>query len=416
MGGRATLKGRNYVENRLLMNTLMKYTMNLLKGILKTEAGQALPMALILLLLGGFLVVPSLVLMTTSLTANRQIDRANLELYAADAGVENVLWNIQNDPGMLPAQGNTLTLNLQDQAINGMSSVVTTIENLGNHIYRINSTATSAGGHTEVVTSISCLNFSNLLEGAITSNGDVTIRNSTITGKVYYADDKSITGSTLVPPDPIQETQTNWPTWDDLSPLYLSQVAGHDYTSPNPLYINEMPVRELGPTYLDGSLTVDNTGTAGLTLTLTGTIYVTENLIFAQAKNYTINLNGHTMFVYGTPDTKDPTKNKYAIDFPSNSITLMGSGCIIADGNINFQPGMSASPTDFVLVMSLAGKTTMSPTGNFYGSLVGEAAVELQNGYLEWNDPSDNGLNFPGTNTGIEGASGEAKVLTYTIQ
>ena len=385
--------------------------MKLLKGILKTEAGQALPMALILLLLGGFLVVPSLVLMTTSLTANRQIDRANLELYAADAGVENVLWNIQNNPGILPAPGpsNTKPLNLQDQAINGMSSVVTTIENLGNHIYRINSTATSPGGHTEVVTSISCLNFSNLLEGAITSNGDVTIRNSTITGNVYYADDKSITGSTLVPPDPIQETQTNWPTWDDLSPLYLSQVAGHDFY-PDSIDVDEYKTTGLGPLYKVGTLTVDNTNRDNPTLTLNGTIYVTGNLIFSQAQNYTINLNGQTMFVKGT------TGAQYAIDMPPNSVTLMGSGCIIAEGNINFQPGMESEEGDFVLVMSLAGETTMSPNGDFHGSLVGDAAVELQNGDLEWNDPSDNGLNFPGTNTGIEGASGEAKVLTYTIK
>ncbi len=41
--------------------------MKLLKRILKDEAGQALPMALVLLVLGGFLVVPTLALMTGTL-------------------------------------------------------------------------------------------------------------------------------------------------------------------------------------------------------------------------------------------------------------------------------------------------------------------------------------------------------------
>jgi hypothetical protein len=372
------------------------------KRILKKEAGQALPMALILLVLGGFLVVPTLAFMTTNLNANRQIDRKNLELYAADAGVENVLWNIQDDPGILPAEGNTLPLDFPDQTINGMNTVTTTIENLGNRIYKIKSIATSPGpgGHsTTIEVFLNCLNFANFLEGAITSNGDITIRNSTITGNVFYADEKSVTGSTLSD-EPIQETQTNWPTWDELSPFYLPDVQGHDYTGPNPLYINDLSPCTLGPLYRDGSLTIDNK-TAGLTLTLNDTIYVTGNLIFGQSKNYTINLNDQTMFVHGVPGAT------WAIDFPSNSITVIGSGCIIADGNIRFMPGMSSNDQEYVLVMSLTGKTYMKPGGPFYGSLVGDAEVEIQNGTLTWTDPYNHDLNFPDS-AGV--------ILSYSIK
>lgn len=385
--------------------------MRLLKRIMKGEQGQVLPMALILLALGGLLVVPVLALTTTNLNATSIVQQNTLELYAADAGVENVLWHIRDDPGILPAQGQTLTLNLPDQTINGMSSVTTTITNLGNRTYRIDSIATSPDGHnTEIEVLLSCLNFSNLLEGAITSNGDVTIRNSTVNGNVYYADEAYITGSTLDPPQPIKETQTNWPTWDDLAPFYWDDVEGHNYAGPNPLYINQLPrPPTLGPTYVNGSLTIDNSGKDPLTLTLTGTIYVTGNLIFAQSKNYTLDLNGHTIFVHGTEGAE------WAIDFPSNSVTIEGSGCIIANGNIRFMPGIASSPTDFVLVMSLTGTTYMKPGGNFYGSLVGSAEVEMQNGYLEWNDPGDNNLNFPyNWQTGDSGVT--LTIFTYSIK
>lgn len=65
--------------------------MRLLKRILKQQTGQALPLALVLLLFGGFFVVPCLALMSTSLNANRMVDQATLGLYAADSGVEDAM-------------------------------------------------------------------------------------------------------------------------------------------------------------------------------------------------------------------------------------------------------------------------------------------------------------------------------------
>ena len=92
--------------------------MKLLRKILHGEGGQALPMALILLLFGGFLVVPTLHLITTTLNANRMVDENTLELYAADAGVEKVLWHIRYDGDFtVPASGNETVL--QQFTING---------------------------------------------------------------------------------------------------------------------------------------------------------------------------------------------------------------------------------------------------------------------------------------------------------
>jgi hypothetical protein len=400
--------------------------MKLPMRILKSETGQVLPMALILLVLGGMLVVPVLSLMSTNLTANRVVDTGNLELYSADAGVENVLWHIQKDAGILPALNTSIPIAFPDQTINGMSTVTTTLTNVGNRMYRINSIATRPGGHnTEVEAYVNCLNFSNLLQGAITSNGDLKISNSTINGKVFYADDQQVTNTTFSD-DPIKETQTNWPTWDDLSPLYLPQVTGHDYLVPpntNPRFFDDYTPYELGPLYRNGSLTVDNK-TKDLTLKLTGTLYVTGNLIFGQTQDYTIDLNGQTMFVYGTEQahTANPHGNgDWAIDFPANSIKVKGSGCIIADGNINFMPGMAAlvegEELPYVLVMSLRGTTNMKPGGPFYGSLVGSADVDLANNELTWTDPEGRGLNFPGIEIGGEVPfSGAGTIVSYTIK
>ena len=74
--------------------------MKLLRRMLQNEAGQALPMALILLLLGGILIIPTLTLATTNLKATQVIDQHTRELYAADAGIEDALWYLQSENRM----------------------------------------------------------------------------------------------------------------------------------------------------------------------------------------------------------------------------------------------------------------------------------------------------------------------------
>jgi hypothetical protein len=398
--------------------------MRVLKGMFKSESGQVLPIALVMLVLGAFLVIPVISLMTTNLNANRQVDQANLETYAADAGVENILWEVGKDPGLLPEEGETITENMEDQSINGMSTVSTTLTNEGNRIYRINSIATLPDGHnTEVEVFLNNIDFTNLLDGAIVAKNDIEIQNGEIYGDIIYNDEDPKINNLEGDYNLIEQETTNWPTWEDLSPVYLPDVQGHNYTGPNPWFIDSTTPQppELGPTYLDGSLTIDNGNTAGLTLKLTGTVYIMGNLKFdTPTKPYILDLNDQTIFVYGTEATKDPSSNVYAIDFPSQSVTLKGSGCIIADGNIQFMPGISADPgqeDEFVLVMSLSGKTQMKPTGVFYGSLVGNALVDLANAELHWTDPYDHDLNFPNmqiSHTDYDIDPGA--VLSYTIK
>jgi len=64
--------------------------------IVKGETGQALPAVLILLVLGGLLIAPSLSYASTSLNSSQAVVENTNGLYAADAGVEDTLWCLEN--------------------------------------------------------------------------------------------------------------------------------------------------------------------------------------------------------------------------------------------------------------------------------------------------------------------------------
>jgi hypothetical protein len=65
--------------------------------MLRKEAGQTLPMALLLLLLGAAAIIPTLSLATTNLKATSSVNQHTQELYAADAGINDALWYLQSD-------------------------------------------------------------------------------------------------------------------------------------------------------------------------------------------------------------------------------------------------------------------------------------------------------------------------------
>ena len=133
-------------------------------------------------------------------------------------------------------------------------------------------------------------------------------------------------------------------------------------------------------------MAVDNTGDPA-TLVLEGTVYVNGNLEFQQpggSHEYTIDLDGHTIFVEGT------------IEFPSKHVNISGSGCIIAVGDINFQPAIVSGEDDFVLVYSMTGEVSFHPNGDFTGCIAGNAHVQLQpNCTIDWISPEGKSLNVP---------------------
>jgi len=101
------------------------------------QSGQALVMALILLVLGSLIIVPILNLASTSLNYHRVVQRNTLETYAADSGVDYALCELGNDP-----EGYKTEV-LQDSFIVNDRTVDVTTEYMGDDIYKITSIATT---------------------------------------------------------------------------------------------------------------------------------------------------------------------------------------------------------------------------------------------------------------------------------
>jgi len=73
-----------------------------LKQVISSEKGQALPIVLVLLILGGLTITPSLGYAYTNLNSSRILGEGVKGVYAADAGVEDALWCLGH--GIPPSQ------------------------------------------------------------------------------------------------------------------------------------------------------------------------------------------------------------------------------------------------------------------------------------------------------------------------
>lgn len=379
--------------------------MRRIKALLgRGEKGQILILVLVALLVGSLTIPPTLSFMDTGILSGQIIETRTAELYAADSGVDTAILWMKNNPGSLPT---LLPVELPDSGftVNGKQVYVTISkyqDPLKPLTYNIVSEAGVGGSvKTTVESYVHMTNTAvDFLNNAITSPGNVTLKpGSEVNGDVQYNgfinNQGTINGDTNTNPIP------NWPTDDEMSARYLAQVpVGSPYPSGS-IDINVTPT--LGPIYRDGNLIIDTTQ-AGTTLTITDTIYVNGNLTFDQSgskKAYTVNLNGKTIYVNG------------AVGVASGNIAFTGTGCIIAKGNINFQPNSSSS--DFIFLMSIEGRITLKPGGNFVGAVAGAAEVYLSPGCtLNWEEPPPS-LNLPDWSTTGGGGNIVFQVLTYNI-
>jgi hypothetical protein len=370
-----------------------------IKGIISNEKGYILITVLILLVVGGLILTPLLGLMSTGLLAGKVYEKKMDEYYAADAGVEDAIWRIQDNnlvfvnncsyPEPLIVNYKNVTVEIYREDLDP-----TCAENL---TYRILSIAvTDDGGGTAAIDSsttidaylsVSYLDLSALLDNAIISNDTIDIQpNNAVNGSVWLPDrdyleihdPADINGEVL----DSNNTTIDWPTYEQLSTYYLEDVEGAPDPGPS---IDVQYTNTIGPALVNGDLSIDNTGDPA-TLVLEGTVYVRGDANFAQSgsHNYTVDLNGETIFAEGS------------INFPSNSVTISGSGCIIAVGNIDFQPSIASGEDDFVFVFSITGEVNFQPSGDFTGCIAGDAHVQLQPGNtISWISPEGKGLNVP---------------------
>jgi hypothetical protein len=265
-------------------------------------------------------------------------------------------------------------------------------------------TSSSSGGTTVESNIYLSSRYSSLLDNAITSPAATDIQPST-----------TINGIISCPADGFgdepdsgdwewQDYDEEWPVTEDWRDFYLLDVTG----APDPLtpvdakdYGEDIP---MGPWLRNGYLNIRNTGNDTGTVPLGGTVYVAGDLDFAQTgtpKMYTINLNRQTIFVEGD------------IYFAPGNITLTGTGCIVAIGDINFQPNITSNPGDFIFVCSLEGTVNFNPNGDYTGSVAGQEIVGTQPGTsITWRPPPGS-LNLPDMGGGGTGSFG-GNVTKYT--
>ena len=382
---------------------------SIMKEAIRNEKGHALTLVLILLVVGGLILTPLLGLMSTGLVSGQVYERKTDELYGADAGVEDACWQLkQIDPDLnkVPAtpQDSPLTYSLQSLNDKEIEVTIDMISGtVGNGIYKVTSTATSAiGSDTTIESYVQTIPL--FWNHAITSTADVRLEsNSEVYGDVMgeiTVDKGTVDGAIRGPYD-----ADKWPFSEDFSELYWPQVS--NTTLPDveccgggcTLDVSENStsgIYELGPGFHDtddGNLIIRSTGD-NITVTLMGPVYIKGDDasldIGGGAQPFYLDLNYQTIYVEGrNHDLSRPNKN--ALYIPPNKVTIIGSGAIIVEGNIDFQPNMEAgSENEFVFVLSVFGGVNFQPKGTLYGSVAGRDVEVGSNAVLTHTDaPTD---------------------------
>jgi hypothetical protein len=368
---------------------LMKKFVN---RIIRDEKGHALELVLTLLGLGGLILAPVLGLMSTGLLAGQVYEQKTDELYAADAGVEDAVWKIQQEVEELPTPGcggeepEPWSYNITDSVnkING-KNVEVTITYVNNTTYRVDSIASFNGSETQIQAYIAGENYygdySGLMDHILTSPGEIDVAEKVV---LEYPEGA----------DPYPEYPDAWPEVWEAEEFYGEQVAdgmqydgdtaidleGNDCPA-GPIYINDEGIdcpSGLEPLYVDGKLDILNSDSTEATLTLNGTIYATGDMsIGATNGDMILDLNGQTIFA-----SSNSTGNKYALTI-GGKCTVKGPGVIIAVGDVQFKPKSQAGEEEGggpVFILSIAGTSYLQPSGHVYGAIAGSVEVYVQQG------------------------------------
>ena len=280
-------------------------------------------MALILLLISGLMVAPLLAYMNTGLRVGEVYENRAAELYAADAGVEDAMWKVEQGVVKPPSSCDDpeyWAYNITDVNGKRVDYSITYLKNNPTYRYLIQSTAISDGGTTTVESYVKFTPGSelNIFGGALASKTSITLKkDSTVNGDVYYC-----SGSPLDP----NQVSGNWTprgcgefpqqTENLAFAAAMKALAMNGTTYPNGLTISEP--RSLGPAYIIGNLYMSR----DVTVTITGVVYVT-----------------------GTITAK-------------SEFTLAGCGVVVAEGDIYLSKIAAFGDDCDSMLMSLNGSIT----------------------------------------------------------
>ena len=354
------------------------------KRLARDEKGQTLIIALILLTISGLIAAPLLSYMGTGLTAGGVYERKADELYAADAGVEDAIWKIQHQISEVQElscgggnhswsypEGDDPPFDVNGKFVDVTITSVNVVDNI-TFSYHIESTATGSGSGTQIDAYINGNNkygdFAGLLSQILTSQGEIDVAEKVI----------------LDPPDgpngPCANYTDAWPTAEELAQFY--QEADIEYEE---YYFDTIDIdgidREIGPLYRDGELDIRNSNSTAATLTLTGTVYITDQTEIGTGgsgqNTLLLDLNGQTIFV------SDSTTGSQKALILGGKCTVKGPGVIIAVGDIEFKPESQVGAEEGggpVFILSVSGTTTLRPSSTIYGSIAGSVEVYVQQG------------------------------------
>lgn len=296
----------------------------IMKGAIRGQKGAAvLTLVLILLVLGGLILTPLLGLMGTGLMSGQVYEKKTAELYAADAGVEDAIWKIQNATEVKPpvACGDPTSWNYTISDVNdkGVAVNITVADNTTGVLYRIISIATTPGtgsrttlesyvkytpaiepdtGSEDDIFSLNMFDL-DIFNGAVASktsmklanyatvNGDIycsgkdglTVGGScTVNGDIYYCGTYKLDSNFTQHGDKVQNCTIQFPIQDQVNNLTQTlrqqAQAGRNLTGTfktSVIATNGV----LNSTYINGSLTIDSD------FALAGTVYVTGTITAA---------------------------------------------------------------------------------------------------------------------------------------
>ncbi len=390
-----------------------------LRAMVRNERGQVLPTVFILLVLGALLIVPTLQYGSTSLKGNQVTEKKEMELYAADSGVTDAVFWLQEDGEAGPEErwdweGGNL---VRDPYILNERTVDVEIEELGGNTYKVTSEAASAEGGSTTIESVVVLkyyDFGFLIDNAITSNDEVHIAaGGIVNGDIQLPDPDDLDNKGEHNGD-VNNEPLEWPPAEAFMEWFwdrLMDQGGTLYDS-DQYDVHGNPPEEdpeiIGPMYTEGPLRIKGRGWVQLGQPLgegaEGMLYIKGDLDFDPTPTIHLNLNGQTIFAEGEI-TIGPDVNIY------------GSGCIVAVGDIDFQPTIPAGSEDnCIITMSIDGQTWVLPTGDYYGCVIGNSNVDLQPGYsLNYVDPEGYGLIFPQGQGSAGDAGTTVTIATYNI-
>jgi len=345
------------------------------KRLIRDEKGQAMVMALVLLVIGGLIIAPLLDYINTGLLVGPVYEKEMAELYAADAGVEDAVWKIQQRVSEVMqlscGSGNqTWSYNMTD--VNGKSvgvsiSSVDVVNNI-TFSYHIESIASDGGSETQIDAYIAGINkygdFSGLLDQILTSQGEIDVAEKVILDYPEGA-------------EPLPNYDDDWPTAEELIEFYSEWDIEYEEYYSDTLDLNGSNMTK-GPLYRDGELYIQNGINPPATLKLTGTFHITgQTEIGTTGQDILLNLNGQTIFV-----SDNTTGNQKAL-IVGGKCTVKGPGCLVAVGDIEFKPDSQIGEAEGggpVFILSAAGTTTLRPSGTVYGAIAGSVEVQVQQG------------------------------------